>query len=78
MHLFSRMQDDVPGIFTRVQRLLPGDSYYTLGDEVVIPVEDIQMAVPAPTLIQHMNPNTNTLCLMSAEVCPSVLICQLF
>ena len=45
-------QEGIPGIFAKIQRLHPGENdSYVMDDYIVVPVEDIETTVSAPSVI---------------------------
>ena len=73
------MLDGCTGIFAKIQTLIYEQPFYRVGDEIVSPVLDILMVVPASAFIKRTCVDTNVVLPMTTEVyihvCTCVVIC---
>ena len=71
MAIFTKLhpfKDQLPGVHARIQQLHPtGYDTYLLGDEIAVPVADIEATVQAPSVIVQKT-DTSTLSALTSEV----------
>ena len=67
-------QEGIPGIFAKIQRLHPGENdSYVMEDYIVVPVEDIETTVSAPSVILRKI-DSSMVSPLTPEVCFSLVM----